>query len=142
MYFVLVFFSGVRCSRSEGGYQVQQPDRMAVGPCQAKLSCLGLRLQVVNTDMAYVSAYATGDYGAVYNYPLYFVLKDGLGSLPSATIEEVLAVRTSLFLDQSRSQCLLWAIGLSSSRPRPRPAFRSTPIHEVYAIEEFACMYI
>jgi len=32
--------------------------------------------EVVNTDMAYVSAYATGDYGAVYNYPLYFVLKD------------------------------------------------------------------
>ncbi|CAJ1412909.1 unnamed protein product [Effrenium voratum] len=32
--------------------------------------------QVVNTDMAYVAGYATGDYGAVYNYPLYFVLKD------------------------------------------------------------------
>lgn len=32
--------------------------------------------EVVNTDMAYVAGYATGDYGAVYNYPLYFVLKD------------------------------------------------------------------
>ncbi|CAJ1330810.1 unnamed protein product [Effrenium voratum] len=32
--------------------------------------------KVVNTDMAYVAGYATGDYGAVYNYPLYFVLKD------------------------------------------------------------------
>lgn len=32
--------------------------------------------KVVNTDMAYVAGYATGDYGAVYNYPLYFVLKE------------------------------------------------------------------
>ena len=32
--------------------------------------------EVVNTDMAYVAGYATGDYGAVYNYPLYFVLKE------------------------------------------------------------------
>ncbi|CAK9115086.1 unnamed protein product [Durusdinium trenchii] len=32
--------------------------------------------EVVNTDMAYVAGYATGDYGSVYNYPLYFVLKD------------------------------------------------------------------
>lgn len=32
--------------------------------------------QVVNTDMAYVAGYATGDYGSVYNYPLYFVLKE------------------------------------------------------------------
>ena len=38
--------------------------------------------------MAYVSGYATGDYGAVYNYPLYFVLKDGLASLPSATLKK------------------------------------------------------
>lgn len=34
--------------------------------------------KVVNTDMAYVAGYATGDYGAVYNYPLYFVLKEQL----------------------------------------------------------------
>ncbi len=32
--------------------------------------------QVVNTDLSYVAGYATGDYGAVYNYPLYFVLKE------------------------------------------------------------------
>eukprot|EP00931_Biecheleriopsis_adriatica_P030558 TRINITY_DN1800_c0_g1_i1.p1 TRINITY_DN1800_c0_g1~~TRINITY_DN1800_c0_g1_i1.p1 ORF type:complete len:1473 (+),score=315.86 TRINITY_DN1800_c0_g1_i1:60-4478(+) len=32
--------------------------------------------EVVNPELSYVTGYATGDYGAVYNYPLYFVLKD------------------------------------------------------------------
>jgi len=32
--------------------------------------------EVVNGDMKYVSSYATGDYNAVYNYPLYFMLRD------------------------------------------------------------------
>lgn len=32
--------------------------------------------EVVNPELSYVAGYATGDYGAVYNYPLYFLLKD------------------------------------------------------------------
>eukprot|EP00933_Yihiella_yeosuensis_P036851 TRINITY_DN3066_c1_g3_i1.p1 TRINITY_DN3066_c1_g3~~TRINITY_DN3066_c1_g3_i1.p1 ORF type:complete len:1485 (+),score=281.53 TRINITY_DN3066_c1_g3_i1:270-4724(+) len=32
--------------------------------------------EVVNPEMSYVANYATGDYGAIYNYPLYFILKD------------------------------------------------------------------
>jgi len=32
--------------------------------------------EVVNGEMSYVAGYATGDYAAVYNYPLYFTLKD------------------------------------------------------------------
>ena len=32
--------------------------------------------EVVDPDLSYVAGYATGDYGAVYNYPLYFVLKE------------------------------------------------------------------
>lgn len=32
--------------------------------------------EVVDPELSYVAGYATGDYGAVYNYPLYFVLKD------------------------------------------------------------------
>lgn len=32
--------------------------------------------EVVNGDMKYVSSFATGDYNAVYNYPLYFTLRD------------------------------------------------------------------
>lgn len=31
--------------------------------------------EVVNPDLSYVGSYATGDYGAIYNYPLYFTLK-------------------------------------------------------------------
>mmetsp|Transcript_107565 Transcript_107565/g.304183 ORF Transcript_107565/g.304183 Transcript_107565/m.304183 type:complete len:1470 (-) Transcript_107565:383-4792(-) len=32
--------------------------------------------EVVNGETKYVSSYATGDYNAVYNYPLYFMLRD------------------------------------------------------------------
>ena len=32
--------------------------------------------EVVSGEMSYVAGYATGDYGAVYNYPLYFALVD------------------------------------------------------------------
>ena len=48
-----------------------------VGPLES-LESLEPGPKVVNTDMAYVAGYATGDYGAVYNYPLYFVLKEQL----------------------------------------------------------------
>eukprot|EP00442_Polarella_glacialis_P051119 CAMPEP_0115092538 /NCGR_PEP_ID=MMETSP0227-20121206/26829_1 /TAXON_ID=89957 /ORGANISM="Polarella glacialis, Strain CCMP 1383" /LENGTH=1481 /DNA_ID=CAMNT_0002484383 /DNA_START=21 /DNA_END=4466 /DNA_ORIENTATION=+ len=48
--------------------------------------------EVVSDDLSYVSAYATGDYGAVYNYPLYFMLKDifvpGLQQKPMSALGE------------------------------------------------------
>jgi len=45
--------------------------------------------KVVNTDMAYVAGYATGDYGAVYNYPLYFVLKEQQSAMGDKPLKSV-----------------------------------------------------
>lgn len=103
--------------------------------------------QVVNTDLSYVSGYATGDYGAVYNYPLYFVLKELIvfwtfTCLPvfvrnvflqrhqiRPLVSSLKLCRTSLYLAPSRSQCLLWAIGWKSNyRKRRRgPVMSDSP---------------